>query len=115
MEISNSLTIAALTFLTSFSANAQTLTWDFEDGAFQGWTQTGNAFAGQPLCKRADKPEMPSERFADRRLGGDYWQGLDYPLGQHGNCVVTSLQKAPDAEPSTLTSPEFVPPADAPS
>ena len=46
-------------------------------------------------------------------LGGDYWQGLAYPLGQHGNCVVTSLLKIPDTEPWSLTSPEFTVSADA--
>jgi microsomal dipeptidase-like Zn-dependent dipeptidase len=97
-----------------FCASGQTLTWDFEDGAFSGWTQTGKAFAGQPFCKRADDSEMPSARFADSRLGGDYWQGLEYPLGQHGNCVVTSLLKTADAEPWSLTSPEFALPAGAP-
>jgi microsomal dipeptidase-like Zn-dependent dipeptidase len=95
-------------------ACAQPLTWDFEDDVFRGWTQTGKAFAGQPFCKRAQDAEMPSERFADSRLGGDYWKGLQYPLGQHGNCVVTSLLKIADAEPWSLTSPEFALPSDAP-
>ena len=114
MEISDSIGVAALALVAAFGAGAQTLTWDFEDGAFRGWTQTGKAFAGQPFCKRARDAEMPSERFADSRLGGDYWQGLDYPLGQHGNCVVTSLLKIADAEPWSLTSPEFALPPDSP-
>jgi microsomal dipeptidase-like Zn-dependent dipeptidase len=82
--------------------------WDFEDAGFRGWSQTGKAFAGQPFCKRARDAEMPSTCFADARLGGTYWQDLEYPLGQHGNCVVTSLLKIPSAEPWSLTSPEFV-------
>jgi microsomal dipeptidase-like Zn-dependent dipeptidase len=97
--------VAALWIFGASLAGAHT--WDFEDAAFRGWTQTGKAFAGQPFCKRAHDAEMPSSRFADSRLGGDYWQGLDYPLGQHGNCIVTSLLKIPDAEPWSLTSPEF--------
>ena len=113
MAISHSLKIAALALLTSFSAGAQTLTWDFED-VFHGWTQTGKAFAGQPFCKPTHEAEMPSDRFTDSRLGGTYWQGLDYPLGQHGNCIVTSLLKLPDTEPWSLTSPEFALPTAAP-
>jgi microsomal dipeptidase-like Zn-dependent dipeptidase len=105
---------AALTLLAAFCGNAQAIAWDFEEPAFPGWTQTGKAFAGQPFCKRPRDSQMPSTRFADSRLGGDYWQGLDYPLGQHGNCIVTSLLKAPDAEPWSLTSPEFALPAGAP-
>jgi len=114
MEISDHIRTLALALVTASCACAQTPTWDFEDGAFRGWTQTGNAFAGQPFCKRARDAEMPSERFADSRLGGDYWQGLEYPLGQHGNCLVTSLLKIANAGPWSLTSPEFALPRDAP-
>jgi microsomal dipeptidase-like Zn-dependent dipeptidase len=114
MKNSDSMRAAALALVAAFCASGQTLTWDFEDGAFRGWTQTGKAFAGQPLCKGHGDAEMPSDRFADSRLGGDYWQGLDYPLGQHGNCVVTSLLKIADAEPWSLTSPDFTLPPDAP-
>src|SRR5271157_5832503 len=114
MEILVNTKTAVLAFMAASCACAQALTWDFEDNALRGWTQTGNAFAGQPFCKRAGDAEMPSERFADSRLGGDYWQGLEYPLGQHGNCLVTSLLKIADAEPWSLTSPEFALPRDAP-
>lgn len=98
-----SLAVTALT--AAWCAGAQT--WDFEDGGFRGWSQTGKAFAGQPFCKRASDAAMPSSRFTDTRLGGDYWQNLDYPLGQQGNCVVTSLLKLPSSESWSLTSPEF--------
>ena len=114
MKISDSMKTAALTLVAAFCAGGQTLTWDFENDAFRGWTQTGNAFAGQPVCKRDQDSEMRSDPFADRRLGGDYWQGLEYPLGQHGNCVVTSSLKIPNPQPWTLTSPEFALPSDAP-
>ncbi len=114
MAISNKIKAAALTVVATSCACAQTVTWDFEDDVFRGWTQTGRAFAGQPLCKRAQDAEMPSERFADSRLAGDYWKGLQYPLGQHGNCLVTSLLKIADAEPWSLSSPEFALPRDAP-
>jgi microsomal dipeptidase-like Zn-dependent dipeptidase len=114
MALPDSIKTAALAFAAAFCCNAQPLTWDFEDGDLPGWTQTGNAFAGQPFCKGADDAEMPSDRFADRRLGGDYWQGLEYPLGQHGNCIVTSLLKIAGPEPWSLTSPQFVLPSSAP-
>jgi hypothetical protein len=113
MAFANKLKVAALTVAATACACAQTLTWDFESDPFRGWTQTGQAFAGQPFCKHAQDAEMPSERFADGRLGGDYWKGLQYPLGQHGNCVVTSLLKVATAEPWSLTSPEFPLPPDA--
>jgi microsomal dipeptidase-like Zn-dependent dipeptidase len=100
---------AALGFAALCCACGQT--WDFEDAAFRGWTQTGKAFAGQPLCKRSRDAEMSSSRFSDSHLGGDYWQELDYPLGQHGNCVVSSQLKIPGAGTWSLTSPEFTLPA----
>ena len=112
--ISHMIKTVALALVAAFCAAGQTLTWDFEDAALSGWTQTGNAFVGQPFCKPTGHAEMPSGRFADSRLRGDYWQGLEYPLGQHGNCVVTSLLKTAPAESSTLTSPEFTLPASAP-
>jgi microsomal dipeptidase-like Zn-dependent dipeptidase len=114
MLISNAIKTVALTLLAAFCTSAQPITWDFEDDPFRGWTQTGNAFVGQPVCKRGQDAEMRSDDFADRRLGGDYWQGLEYPLGQHGNCVVSSSLKSPPSEPWTLTSPEFVLPSNAP-
>ena len=42
--------------------------WDFEDGVFPGWTQTGKAFAGQPVCKRPQDAEMSSTRFVEEDL-----------------------------------------------
>jgi len=113
MEILDHMKVAALAFVIAFCASAQAPPWDFETNPFQGWTQTGNAFAGQPVCKRDQDAQMRSDHFADHRLGGDYWQGLEYPLGQHGNCVVTSSVKAATFEPWSLTSPEFALPAAA--
>src|SRR5689334_18091946 len=100
-------TAPATAFLFVFASLLSAQPWDFEDGAFRGWTQTGKALAGQPFCKKPDAAQMPSTRFSDAHLGGDYWQGMDYPLAQHGNCVVTSLLKIPGAGPWSLTSPEF--------
>jgi microsomal dipeptidase-like Zn-dependent dipeptidase len=105
--------IAWVALVAVAPACAQPLIWDFEDNNWNGWTQTGNAFTGQPFCKKAGEAEFSSTRFADSRLGGNYWQGLEYPLGQHGNCVVTSLLKAPAGEPWSMTSPEFTVPGDA--
>jgi microsomal dipeptidase-like Zn-dependent dipeptidase len=114
MEISNNIEATALALMAAFCAGGQTLPWDFEDGDLRGWTQTGEALTGQPVCKRPQDAEMRSDYFADHRLGGDYWQGLEYPLGQHGNCVVTSSVKVPASEPWSLTSPELALPSDAP-
>ena len=100
--------------LFAFTSLLPAQPWDFEDASFRGWTQTGRAFAGQPFCKKPGAAQMPSTRFADAHLGGDYWQGMEYPLGQQGNCVVTSLLKIPDPAPWSLTSPEFTLTADAP-
>ena len=105
---------ALLFLLTAPSVFAQPPAWDFEDATFAGWTQTGNALTNQPLCKRPQDAEMQSDRFADGRLGGDYWRGLAYPLGQHGNCAVSSLLGVAGPEPWSLTSPQFNLPADAP-
>jgi microsomal dipeptidase-like Zn-dependent dipeptidase len=114
MTISDKVKAVALTVVATSCTCAQTLTWDFEDGSLRGWAQSGKALSSQPFCKPAGDVEMPSDRFADSRLGGDYWQGLAYPLGQHGNCIVTSLLKIADPEPWSLTSPEFALPPDAP-
>jgi microsomal dipeptidase-like Zn-dependent dipeptidase len=112
MAISKGLRVAAMALAAAGCACAQ-LPFDFEDGSFSGWSQTGKAITGQPLCKKAGAAEMASDRFADSRLGGNYWKGLEYPLGQHGNCVVTSLLKVADSEAWSLTSPEFTVPSDA--
>jgi len=114
MKMSANMKPAALALIVASCACGQPLTWDFEDNSFRGWTETGKALTLQPLCKGAHDAEMPSTRFADSRLGGDYWQGLEYPLGQHGNCTVTSLLKIADVAPWSLTSPEFPLPHDAP-
>src|SRR5262249_33026768 len=113
MRNANSIKAVMIIIAAVYSGRAQTLTWDFEDGVFPGWTQTGKAFAGQPVCKRPQDPEMPSAWFADARLGGNYWQGLAYPLGQHGNCVVSSTRKINSPEPWSLTSPQVTLPNEA--
>ncbi len=113
MKLPNHVRAAVFGLAAAVCAGAQTLAWDFEDGTFHGWTQTGKAFAGQPVCKRPGDAEMSSTRFVEDRIGGDYWQGLEYPLGQHGDCVVTSRYKISDAEPWSMMSPEFTLPGDA--
>ncbi|HTS27585.1 MAG TPA: membrane dipeptidase [Bryobacteraceae bacterium] len=105
--------ITALVLLAASCACGQTPTFDFEDSGLPGWTQSGNALTGQPLCKRPADVEMSSTDFAGVGLGGDYWKDLQYPLGQHGNCIVTSLLKTASAEPWSLTSPEFLLPSAA--
>jgi hypothetical protein len=70
--------------------------FDFEDG-IADWQQEGRAFNGQPYCG-----EISSTIFAPSKLGGNYWKGLPYPLGQHGNCLLTTIRKSDRAE-GTLT------------
>ena len=64
-------------------------TFDFENG-LAGWQVEGNAFDAEPYCAS----RMLSDRFAQLTLGGDYWKGLEYPVGQHGTCLASSGQIA---------------------
>ncbi|MEA2910035.1 MAG: hypothetical protein QOJ15_2116, partial [Bradyrhizobium sp.] len=52
---------------------------DFKDG-LKEWAANGSAFAGQPV--RASS--ILSDRIAPVTIGGDYWRGMPYPLGQSG-------------------------------
>lgn len=70
---------------------------------FHDWTATGQAFAGQPV----DAAEATTDRFASIPLGGDYWRGLPYPLGQEGRALVLSGMNG-DAAIGRFTSPPFV-------
>jgi microsomal dipeptidase-like Zn-dependent dipeptidase len=77
-------------------------TFDFENGIAE-WNQSGKAFRNQPFCQKT-----LSTTFAAGKLGGNYWQGLEYPLGQHGSCFVTSIAKPFDSPTGSLTSPTFL-------
>jgi len=77
-------------------------TFDFENGIAE-WTRSGSAFDSQPYCSG----RMASEYFAPVKLGGTYWRDLNYPLGQHGRCAVSSGVELADSPEGTLISPEF--------
>ena len=58
--------------------------WDFENG-LQGWTKTGSAFDSQPVNCSGVHTDFPAQLV---KVGGNYWWGLPYPLGQHGHCLI---------------------------
>jgi microsomal dipeptidase-like Zn-dependent dipeptidase len=60
--------------------------WDFENG-LQGWTKTGSAFDSHPVNCSGVHTDFPANLV---RVGGDYWWGLPYPLGQHGHCLIVT-------------------------
>jgi hypothetical protein len=77
-------------------------TFDFENG-IADWKQSGEAFQHQPYCKA-----ITSTTFTTSKVGGSYWKNLAYPLGQHGNCLVTTIARPFDTPTGTLTSQEFL-------
>jgi microsomal dipeptidase-like Zn-dependent dipeptidase len=96
---------AAVVLCTAAATSAQPHpNLDFEAG-LTGWTASGDAFAGQPLAVDAVDPA----RFPASPLGGDYWTRTRYTLGHQGRHLVSTG----DAQRGTLTSDEFVLPADA--
>ena len=73
--------------------------WDFENG-LQGWTKTGSAFDSQPVNCSGVHTDFPAQLV---KVGGDYWWGLPYPLGQHGHCLILTE----DRLVGSLASSEF--------
>jgi microsomal dipeptidase-like Zn-dependent dipeptidase len=94
--------IGVVVLAVSARPNGLAQTFDFENG-LDGWTRTGTAFDAPPA--RADL--LKSQWFAKVKLGGDYWKGLAYPLGQHGTHLITSGGEQGEAPVGSLTSPEF--------
>jgi len=87
-------------------AQDSTLNLDFEDGLMH-WSATGNAFQ---LRDRSKKCLHPAEVLPKPvSLGGDYWQALCFPVGQHGQRWVSTYDpaNAGDAALGTLTSAVF--------
>src|SRR6266850_2509185 len=72
--------------------------WDFENG-LQDWHASGSAFSDQPVAGA----NIRTERVNIVKLGGDYWQGLPYPVGQNGNNLIFTA----DPSEGTLTSSDF--------
>jgi len=73
--------------------------WDFENG-LGNWTRTDHAFDSQPVDASTVLTDHPPELV---KLGGDYWRGLPYSLGQHGGCLILTE----DQPVGSLSSPEF--------
>ena len=76
---------------------------------FDRWEAAGDAFAAQPV--RASS--VMTNRLAPVTVGGDYWQGLRYPLGQDGDSLVMSGTTGDEAV-GRFSSPPFVLSSDAP-
>ena len=81
-------------------------TWDFEYG-LQSWTKTGSAFDSQPVNCSGVHTDFPESLV---KVGGDYWRGLPYPLGQHGHCLILTE----DRLVGSLASSEFTLRAETP-
>ena len=84
--------VVLLTFRATVSFGQ---TFDFE-GSLDGWSQTIGGADPQPVA-------AVSDRFARMPLRGDYWRGLVYPLGQHGQWLIATSDSGAD----NLLSPEF--------
>jgi len=93
---------AMIVVFLAFAADMSGQTFDFE-GGLQEWTRTGLAFDAQPV----HYDQVLSDRYATVGLGGDYWRKLRYPLGQHGEYLIASGNKAGDPPTGTLTSSSF--------
>ena len=109
------LAAAALSFATPAGAGpGDPPNLDFESG-LTGWTKTGTAFDFQPTAGNA----ATSDTSNVVPLGGDYWKGVPYPVGQHGDFWLSTAWKRPtatapagvslgDGPTGTLISSEFV-------
>jgi len=95
--------LSRLLFLLAFGLAAAAQTFDFEDKNLPGWTRD-RIFYSQPV----EAATVRSDRLAPVTLGGDYWKGMRYPLGQHGNSLIATGQSAfGDSATGALTSPDF--------
>src|SRR5262249_33218877 len=89
--------VIAFTVCGSVTAAAQTRTpnLDFEDG-LQQWTPVGTAFSAPPVLGSS----VLTDTAVRIPIGGSYWRGLPFPIGQHGDRFLQSS----DAGEGTLTS-----------
>ena len=76
--------------------------FDFNDGLGK-WTATGSAFDGQPV--RASG--ILSDRLAPVTVGGDYWRGMPFPLGQRNQFLIATAALHGEGALGTLTSVPF--------
>jgi microsomal dipeptidase-like Zn-dependent dipeptidase len=93
---------AIIAIAIAVAAPALSQTFDFESG-LSGWTRTGTAFDSQPVAAT----QLKTHTYFTVKLGGDYWNNVTYPLGQHGEYLVTSGGEQGNSATGTLTSPEF--------
>src|SRR5437763_1021348 len=90
----------ALLLLLPSLAFAQT--FDFEPGE-PPWTRDP-VFASQPV----DAAIIKTGALARSPLGGDYWSGLHFPVGQHARHLVATAEAVlGDSATGILTSPDF--------
>ena len=92
----------ATVLLLILTALARGQMFDFE-GNIDSWGRSGTAFDRQPVSSR----QILSDTFATVKVGGDYWRTLKYPLGQHGEFLISTRAIAGDRPVGTLTSPTF--------
>jgi hypothetical protein len=71
--------------LAVLAVPALSQTFDFETG-LAGWTSTGTAFDLEPVAAA----ELKTHTYLTVKLGGNYWSDVIYPLGQHGEYLITS-------------------------
>ena len=76
--------------------------FDF-NGGLGKWTATGSAFDGQPV--RASG--ILSDRLAPVTVGGDYWRGMPFPLGQRNEFLIATAALHGEGATGTLTSGPF--------
>ena len=109
------LLVIALSFIPIFIAQAigqnvsgnkpiAARTWDFESN-LDDWKKTGDAFDNQPF----DGTTVQTNEQQFKNIGGDYWKGIPYPLGQNGSRLILTSDRAT----GTLTSDTFTVPATA--
>lgn len=89
--------------LLSAGLPAQTL-FDFESGELDGWQPSGAAFQNARVRASA---VFTTSRLLKVPLGGGYWQNLPYPIGQHGEHLISTILKPPQSI-GTFTSPPIV-------
>jgi len=83
-----------------YGQSASPVVFDFEDG-IGDWQREGT-FQGKAYCG-----PYTTDLFAKVTLGGDYWKGQDYPVGQVGNCMLTTRGEKSDPGSGSVTSPGF--------
>ena len=81
-------------------SESRPIIFDFEHG-IDDWKKKGE-FQGEVYSG-----PYTTDVFMPSRLGGDYWSGLDFPLGQEGTHLLTSVRKKSDTYAGSLSSPDF--------